>query len=207
MKTTTEETFHDYPIMTDQQRGLACDTKILNEIERQFDYAEETKSKVFFMRYDIRFPEGYTHSDNGVFRAFQSKFMKNLSRKGLNPQYIAVREQSREKHQHYHVALLLDGQKTQSIHNHIQTAERLWDSTLRLPEKENGYGLIDDCTTGRNGGKQVNGVMLRPDDPDMEKKKDDCFRRASYLAKTNTKGNAPKGQREVFSSRIPKSST
>lgn len=204
MKTTTEETYHGYPIMTDPQRGLSCDTKILNEIEKQFDYAEETKSKVFFLRYDIRFPEGYTHADNGVFRAFQSKFMKNLSRQGLRPQYVAVREQSREKHQHYHVALLLDGQKTQSIHNHIQTAERLWDSTLGLPEKENGYGLIDDCTTSRTGETQTNGVMLRPDDPDMETKKADCFRRASYLAKTTTKGNAPKGQRELFSSRIPK---
>ena len=90
---------------------------------------------------------------------------------------------------------------------HIQTAERLWDSTLGLPARENGYGLIDDCTPNRTGDKQINGVMLRSDDPDMEKKKDDCFRRASYLAKTNTKGNAPKGQRLMFSSRIPKSST
>ena len=204
MKTTTEETYHGYPIMTDPQRGLSCDTKILNEIKKQFDYAEETKSKVFFLRYDIRFPEGYSHADNEIFREFQSKFMKNLSRQGLKPQYVAVREQSREKHQHYHVALLLDGQKTQSIHNHIQTAERLWDSTLGLPEKENGYGLIDDCTTNRNGEQQDNGVMLRYDDIFREKKKDDCFRRASYLAKTNTKGNAPKGQRELFSSRIPK---
>jgi hypothetical protein len=204
MKTTIEETFHDYPIMTDQQRGLACDTKILTEIERQFDYAEETKSKIFFMRYDIRFPEEYTHADNGVFREFQSKFMKKLSRHGLKPQYVAVREQSREKHQHYHVALLLDGQKTQSIHNHILDAERLWDSTLGLPAKENGYGLIDDCTTSRDGEHQENGVMLRYDDIFRGKKKDDCFRRASYLAKTNTKGNAPKYQREMFSSRIPK---
>ncbi len=204
MKTTIEETFHDYPIMTDQQRGLACDTKILTEIERQFDYAEETKSKIFFMRYDIRFPEGYTHADNGVFREFQSKFMKKLSRHGLKPQYVAVREQSREKHQHYHVALLLDGQKTQSIHNHILDAERLWDSTLGLPAKENGYGLIDDCTTSRDGEHQENGVMLRYDDIFRGKKKDDCFRRASYLAKTTTKGNAPKWQREMFSSRIPK---
>ena len=204
MTTTTAETYHDYPIMTDKAKGLACDIKILNEIERQLDYAEETKSKTLFMRYDIRFPEGYDHADNGVFREFQSKFMKNLSRQGLKPQYIAVREQSREKHQHYHVALLLDGQKTRSIHNHIQTAERLWDTTLGLPARENGYGLIDDCTTSRTGETQINGVMLRPDDPDMEKKKDDCFRRASYLAKTNTKGNAPKYQREMFSSRMPK---
>ena len=159
------------------------------------------------MRYDIRFPERYDHADNDVFRAFQSKFIKNLSRQGLKPQYVAVREQSKEKHQHYHVALLLDGQKTQSIHNHIQTAERLWDSTLGLPERENGYGLIDDCTTGRSGEKQINGVMLRPDDPDMESKKADCFRRASYLAKPSTKGRAPKGQRELFSSRIPRKHT
>ena len=130
--------------------------------------------------------------------------MKNLSRKGLKPQYVAVREQSKEKHQHYHVALLLDGQKTQSIHNHIQTAERLWDLTLGLPEKENGYGLIDDCTTNRNGDKQENGVMLRYDDPWRYDKKESCFRRASYLAKTTTKSNTPKGQRELFSSRIPK---
>ena len=34
---------------------------------------------------------------------------------------------------------------------------------------------------------QVNGVMLRYDDPWRPDKKDDCFRRASYLAKTNTK--------------------
>ena len=203
-KTTTDSTYNNYPIMTDEKRGLACDEKILHEIERQFDYAEETKNKIFFMRYDIRFPEGYNHVDNGVFREFQSKFMKNLSRKGVKPQYVAVREQSKEKHQHYHVALLLDGQKTQSIHNHIQTAERLWDLTLGLPEKENGYGLIDNCTTNRNGDKQENGVMLRYDDPWRYDKKESCFKRASYLAKCTTKGNTPKGQRELFSSRIPK---
>ena len=43
---TTENTYHNYPIMTDKERNLSCNTKILNEIERQFDYAEETKSKV-----------------------------------------------------------------------------------------------------------------------------------------------------------------
>ena len=201
---TTEISYHNYPIMTDKERNLSCNTEILKEIERQFDYAEQTKSKIFFMRYDIRFPEGYDHACNGLFREFQAKFIKNLSRQGLKPQYVAVREQSREKHQHYHVALLLDGQKTQSIHNHIQTAERLWDSTLGLPEKANGYGLIDDCTVNRAGEIQVNGVMLRPDDPERKDKKNECFRRASYLAKDNTKGNAPKRQREVFSSRCPK---
>ena len=201
---TTESTYHGYPIMTDEDRGLSCDTRILDEIEKQFDYADDTKNKTFFMRYDVRIPDGMFLEDNKTFRDFQANFTKNLSRKGLKPQYVAVREQSREKHQHYHAVLLLDGQKTQSIHNHLQTAERLWDSALGLPERENGYGLIDDCTTSRTGERQINGVMLRPDDPERERKKEDCFRRASYLAKTNTKGHAPKWQREMFASRIPK---
>ena len=203
-RTTTESMYNNHTIMTDNARGLACDIKILNEIERQFQYAEATKSKPYFMRYDVRLPEGLDHTDNGLFREFQSKYIKNRSRKGLKPQYVAVREQSREKHQHYHIALWLDGQKTQNIHDHIATAERLWDKTLGLPDKENGYGLIDDCTKSRSGAKQINGVMLRKDDPEYASKKDDCFRRASYLAKVNTKGNTPKGQRELFSSRIPK---
>ena len=206
-RTTTEDTYLGYPIMTDKDRGLSCDTRILDEIEKQFDYAEETKSKIFFMRYDVRIPEGMFIEDNKTFRDFQANLIKNLSRKGLKPQYVAVREQSKEKHQHYHAVLLLDGQKTQSIHNHLQTAERLWDSALGLPERENGYGLIDDCTTSRTGERQTNGVMLRSDDPEMKAKKEDCFRRASYLAKTNTKGHAPKWQREIFSSRIPQKQT
>lgn len=203
-KTTSEREYHNHPIMTDKEKGLECNTRILQEIEKQFEHAEETKNKVFFMRYDIRFPQDYGYRDNNAFRTFQSTFMKNLSRKGLKPQYVAVREQSREKHQHYHVCLWLDGQQTQNIHKHIKTAERLWDSTLGLPVREEGYGLIDDCSKNRNGEGQINGVMLRRDDPNYEDKRNDCFLRASYLAKTNTKGLAPKGQRELFSSRIPK---
>ena len=40
---TTEETFKNYPIMTDRETGLSCDTKILTEIERQFEHANNTK--------------------------------------------------------------------------------------------------------------------------------------------------------------------
>ena len=72
------------------------------------------------------------------------------------------------------------------------------------PYLKQSIRITDDCTTNRNGEKQENGVMLRDDDPFRYDKKEDCFRRASYLAKTNTKGNTPKGQRELFSSRIPK---
>ena len=201
---TTEKTYNNRPIMTDKENNLSCNTKILSKIEKQFEYADKSKSRTFFMRYDVRLPEGMYIEDNKTFRDFLANFMKNLSRKGLKPQYVAVREQGNDNHQHYHVALLLDGKKTNSIRKHIQTAEKLWDSALDLPPKENGYGLINDCTKDSSGKRQINGVLLCPDDPDVNAKKDECFRRASYLAKTNSKGNAPKWQREVFASRLPK---
>lgn len=200
-----QDEYDQHPVMVNADQEHFCDEKILKKIKEQFDYAEQTKSKIWFMRYDVRFQgEERERSDNQLFSEFQSKFIKNLTRQQLKPQYVAVREQSREKHQHYHVVLWLDGQKTQSIHNHIQTAERLWDRTLALPERPNGYGLVDDCTKSRAGQKQVNGVMLRKDDPDYESKKDDCFRRASYLAKVNTKADDLNGSREIMTSRIPK---
>ena len=200
-----QDEYDQYSVMVNADQEHFCDEKILKKIKEQFDYAEQTKSKIWFMRYDVRFQgEERERSDNQLFSEFQSKFIKNLTRQQLKPQYVAVREQSREKHQHYHVVLWLDGQKTQSIHNHIQTAERLWDRTLALPERPNGYGLVDDCTKSRAGQKQVNGVMLRKDDPDYKSKKDDCFRRASYLAKVNTKADDLNGSREIMTSRIPK---
>ena len=76
-RTTTESTYNNHTIMTDKERGLACDIKILDEIERQFQYAEATKSKSYFMRYDVRLPEGHEHTNNDLFREFQSKFIKN----------------------------------------------------------------------------------------------------------------------------------
>ena len=165
---TTSSNYHDYPIMTDRDRGLSADKNILNKIEEQFNYADKNKSKTFFMRYDIRFPKDFTHADNSAFSSFQAAFMKNLSRQGLKPQYVAVREQSREKHQHYHVCLWLDGQKTQSIEKHISTAERLWNAALNLPKRDNGYKLIDARTKSRNGTEQINGVMLNKADENYD---------------------------------------
>ncbi len=197
--------YKNLPVMVDSEKGQFCKKKILEEIKQQLDYAQADKNRVFFMRYDVRFPEKVgEHTNNKTVSDFQANLMKNLNRKGLKAQYVLVREQSREKHQHYHGILLLNGHKTQSINGHIATAERLWNSALGLPPREGGYGLIEDCTKDRNGNPQVNGVMLRHDDPDYESKKEDCFRRASYLAKVNTKNNNPQGQREMFSSRIPK---
>lgn len=204
---TTKPTYHSYPILTDAKKGLATDTDILRNIEAQFRYAERTKSKAYFMRFDLHFPqEGMAVSpDNRHFSTFMSRFMKTLSRQSLKPQYCAVREQSRreEGRHHYHVVMFLDGQKTQSTHNHLAAAERLWENELSLPPKEGGYGLVDHCNSLRKeDGLMPNGIRLDRNSYSDGDRRDWCFRWASYLAKENTKGS-PDGCREYFASQLP----
>lgn len=203
---TTKPTYHSYPVLTDAKRGLAIDTDIMSNIEAQFNYAEDTKSKVFFYRLDLRYPDGASvPNDNNHFKHFASAYKKNLSRQGLRPQYFAVREQSRKDQGrcHYHMGVILDGQKTRNCYGHLDTAERLWAHELGLPPKEGGYGLVHHCDKDKDGERMVNGVMLDPNDYNYEDKKDTCVRRSSYLAKENTKGS-PKGVREYFASQLPK---
>ena len=154
---TYEEQYHGHPIMTDEAKQLGCKESILEKIDQIMTEMSSRHSKVYFMRYDVRFPQGYGHpNDNELFSQFQESFIKNRKRAGYDPAYIAVRECSREKHQHYHVTLMLDGHKTQSIHDHIQTAERLWEKTLNLSPKHDdagratSYGLIDDSMRNRH---------------------------------------------------------
>jgi len=202
---TTEPTFHGYPILTDKRHGLAADTRMLREIERQFDYAEDTKSKAFFFRFDLRFPSDMENvpGDNGHFRRFASAYQKNLSRRGLSPQYVATREQATtDAHQHYHMLVMVDGQKIQNEYGLLKTAERLWENEVGL-EADGRHGLVFFCNRDKKTGELMhNGMMIDRNSHDCSIVKDRCFQRASYLAKENTK-NTPQGQREFFASRLP----
>ncbi|WP_081650424.1 YagK/YfjJ domain-containing protein [Paucidesulfovibrio longus] len=201
MKTTREPRYNGYQILTDSKKGYACNTKILDTTLKIIQHTTEKHNKVLCTRFDLRFPQQHPgQTTNESFSKFTSAMMKELSRKGLDPKYIAVREQSREKHQHYHMAVFADGNKIQFPHAIIQSAEKHWGNAVNSDQP----GLVDHCTQSRSGQKQYNSYRLRRNDPDFEKVKNDCVQRLSYLAKVNTKGKTPKYVREVFSSRIPK---
>ena len=202
--TTTSSTFQGYPILTDAEKELAIDTDIMQKIVKQFDFAEYDKSKVFFFRFDLHFPqEMQVPQDNEHFKHFISPFMKNMSRKGLEPQYFAVREQRKSENQHYHVGVLLDGQKTRNCYGHIKTAERLWEHELGL-EADGTHGLVNYCDKDKKTGERMlNGMIIDPTKENYELVKDKCVERASYLAKVNQKNMTPKGQREYFASKLP----
>ena len=193
--------FNNHPILTDKDRGLRCAKKILQAIDTAFNHFFDNHDRGFFMRYDVRAPDGYDDPSNDAYRSGQANFIKNLSRQGLDPHYVAVREQKSAENPHYHGILLVDGRETQSIHDHIIKATDSFASAFGVPQNK---GLVDDCTKDKYGHKQPNGVMLRKDDPEFECKLDGCIQRASYLAKVNQKEKTPRKVRELFSTRINK---
>jgi protein GP2 len=200
---TDEPRFNGHPILTDNVEGHKCDKGILKTIDNTFEHVikDHGQDRIFCMRYDVRFPKDYrvkNKKKSEEFRSFQAKFIKNLTRKGLNPHYIAVKEVSKEKRGHYHAALLLDERETQNIQNHIATADRLWANTLGV---EGAKGLIDDCTKNREGKKQKNGHTIKVNSPEFKEQLNVAFQQASYLSKENQKSKND-GVREVFSSRL-----
>lgn len=200
-KVTYENEFNGKPILTDREKGYGCRKDILEKIDERLEYGTDQYRKILCTRMDLRYPKGYdVPSDNGQVSSFLSSFNKNLKRNGNAPQYVCVREQSREKHQHYHLMLLTNQKNHQFPHKLIDKAEKFWASTLGI---ENGKGLVDHCTKSRSGEKQKNSYQLNQNEENFEQVMKDCFQRCSYLAKTNTKGNKPKYKREVLCSRVP----
>ena len=181
-KLTFDPHYNGHKINTDSESGLACDTRILNAIERTLETGLQASSKAFVMRYDVRLPQTIEDTSNKVFMSFQADFCKHLTRKGLKPKYVAVREGDSSTNPHYHVALVLDGQKTQNPYGHLQKAEETLARKLDLAPEVN-HGLIHACDKDYNGQKQPNSYMVLRDG----KNYDDAFYRLSYLAKVSTK--------------------
>ena len=192
------------PIQVDESRGQGCYTDILRKIHDLLASYTSKHNKVLFIRFDVRFPSNYYgDSSNSTFSGFIACFAKYYQRQGYDPAYLWVRERSREKHQHYHCILLLNGNLIQSYFHVLLQAEAMWNRKLGV----NQPGLIDFCNKSRSGDKQINGIMIRRNDDDFSDKFRHCFHWASYLAKTTTKGTSPLWVREFGSSRIPQNWT
>lgn len=197
-----EDKFNGKTIFTDKEKGWGCREDILEKIDQRIEHATEKRSKTLCTRMDFRFPRNsHPPKDNSRMTKFLSTYNKDLKRSGDDPQYVCVREQSREKHQHYHLMLLTNQRNHQSPHSFIEKAEKHWAAANGL---DNAKGLVDHCTKSRKGEKQPNSYRLNRNDDNFEGVKDKCFKRCSYLAKVNTKGKKPKFKREVLCSRLPK---
>ena len=202
MTITFEPTYNGHPINTNKEKKQGCDTKILNKIDKTLEYATNKHCKVLGVRFDLRYPKGYHASkDNKDISEFMSKFNKDLKRKKLDPLTIWVREKSREKNQHVHVAVMLDGNKIQFPNKINELATKHWQQTINSTNER----LVDRCDKSSERKKQVSSYRLRRGAEDFNEQYDECYHRFSYLAKENTKEKDLNGNRRFGCSILPTS--
>lgn len=206
MKRKRELTFERFylgkTILQFTTQNIGLDENILFKIYQVYDKMFSKHKRVYAMRFDMRLPAGVDTSDNCAFRRFMAYFMQAERRLGNDPEYCAVREESESKGVHYHILLLLDGNRTRRSFNHIELANRIFNKKFGYPSWKY-TGMINDCTKDSYGRRHPNGYLIDRDDyySPGDTNENSSFRQASYLAKASQKDHTKK-MREIFSSRL-----
>lgn len=164
-------------------KGQGCYREILLAIAGQMEAMLSYHSRVFVTRFDLHLSE--YKGDNRLLSRFMDKLKRHLlgvyGMKRIG--FIWAREQEKAKQHHYHVALLLDGNK-------IRTSGKLLD-------------WIDEKWQQRNQPKvyvpkNCFYMVKRASSPSFDK----AFYRLSYLAKKRGKGYRPNAVNDYSTSRI-----
>ncbi len=181
--------YRGLPINTGANNTLACDAKILDVIARGMEHFLSKHPRALMSRFDMTFPQGYQPNGNEEFKEIMKQSVTSIQRHdGTKPEYVAVREQSKDGGYHYNGILLLDNRVKKSPLKVIAEMERIAEQVLHIGggEARGNQGVIqldDNCV-----------VVHRADFEEVG----DAFYRASYLAKIKDKGNRG---REVFCSK------
>ncbi len=160
-----------------------CFVEILEAIQQQLDAMLSYHCKVLVLRFDLHTDE--YQSNNALISKFVRKIRKRLKAKYLIKRlgYVWVREIEKAKSQHYHFALMIDGNKVRHPSILIGLIEAIWVRCYQPKPftPKNCYYLITR-STGKNYGE--------------------CFERLSYLAKERGKGYRDKTANDYSTSRI-----
>ncbi len=206
--------FMDLPINTGSGGQFFCYDIMLKKIYDLMTAMVSRHNKVLFIRFDLRFPKNYS---TDISNDKVSLLVKNLKEfytyHAIDIQSAWVREQSREKHQHYHCLVLMDGNKVQRYHPVLSHVSGVWGRILQCDP----VGLVDYCNHDRSGNPVQNGIMIRrPSSKAVGEKLEKqtqqfqedfarAFQWASYLCKENQKMNTPPNMRRFGVSQLTKS--
>lgn len=203
MAITYEDTFQGLPINTDKARGLGCRTEILQRTKDLLDGYIETHSKCLVTRFDLAAPKDCSEGEFAkVVSNTLTRTAKELSRHGLDPQHMQVKEGSAQKGYHIHGYSLCNGHK-------LQHPKKIYESIVKHYSNQLGCDashLVHFCDKSSTIERPTGHYNLRKCDHDYKQQRDKCFHRLSYLAKDSTKGDTGKHFREFSSSRPKKQS-
>ena len=160
---------------------------ILQKIIERLDAALSVHSQVLQVMLTVRFPSSIQPSDdNSCFQYFVEVYRRSLMSQGYDPSYVWTRERTpvADRH-HYHLVLFLDGNKVRYMAD-LREANRYWQHALEIGYGYRGSadGLIHLHNAAFNGVNMNNGICLHRNNHAL---RDECIRRAAYIAKTYSK--------------------
>jgi hypothetical protein len=142
--------------------------------------------KVFVLRMDVHIPQELVLQ---VISDFNHRFIEKEKIAGYDPLYIVAREISFGKRIHHHMALFLDGNKTNNSYQHFENAR------IVLRNYCGSYGEINECNDNLR-----NGIMIDRNSTTYNNLYE-VLRQISYLAKKTQKDNVP--GKSFFYSKVP----
>lgn len=202
------ESYNNHTLSYSSKGNQGFFVNILDAIDQRFDCMISRHSKVFFAMFALKYPSGAYSTypkDNSLVSRFMEAFIRYCRRKGLDPQYVWVREESKTEQVHYHCILLFNGNLIQNGFGIHKKATELWARCLNI---ENGDGLVHshfskNAYSDYFNKEKYRGKKIIRTDPQFEQIYGKSLEAASYLAKCYSKGNAPPYVNEFGCSRIP----
>lgn len=194
-------TYNNHQLSRTNKNNQGFYGEILEGIESLLSKTTQQHGSVFFTTFVLRFPSNSASSypnDNSLLSKFIAAFTLHCKRRKFDPNYLWVRESSTTGQFHYHLLLLLNSNYIQNAHaGLLAKATELWRRCLNI---EDGRGLVHLCNSGKYN--QYGGIKIRKNAPGFPQVYEECFQRASYLAKCYSKGQAPANVHEFRSSQL-----
>ena len=161
----------------------------------------ERHSQVLFFRMDLRLPDRiFWYDEKQLLSRFLDNYRKLLVGRGLDPQYVVRMEQKTGFYPHFHMAILLNGNRASHAYYFKQEANLLWQRILC----ESRCGLVDFCNRDWQGEPYPEEIrIVRPPQNsgipvEATLEYQEAFRIMSYLAKYDEADQIPDHERKVF---------
>lgn len=197
---TQEKEYRSYPINNGEKKNFSCYKRTLDQVIDQVEYSLTKHSKTLFTRLDIRNDsdsektitrKDMTRIAENTKRAIERKYKASPNKPDMNITWAAENDGDKP---HFHLFVSVNG-------NAIQNAYAIHDAVNQVVKKHLGTekdGLVEYCKSNNKYGK-----MVDRNSTDFHQQMDESVYMGSYLAKTHTKENKPKGARVSSTSRVP----